>query len=211
MKYKCISQRARFISCEAKIVRSDTIYCGEIIDDARAEIKDNYLTIVPIKVRKEIQASLGLNYLKEDFEEVKEFTGIPIFKYGQKVFNPRINARGKISHTTIDVSGRITYNVDGDNGEHYIFVEEDTITEEGTMYEDKFVWKEENKMELKELNKINLKEAKAQFDIEKANQEIEFAKRKLRELTDRKDTLTREIKVRNDEISKLDEELKVFK
>lgn len=153
MKYKCISQRAKFISYGDRLVVSDTVCCGAIIDDAVLETKCGWFTIRPTKVSRELEACIGLNYLKEDFVEL------------------------------------------------------DTVLDN----EDKFVWKEENKMELKELSKENLKEAKKQFDTEKANEEIEFAKKELRRINDRIDTLNREIKVRQDDLDTLNLQLKVFK
>jgi len=69
----------------------------------------------------------------------------------------------------------------------------------------------EDKMELKELSKDNLKEAMSQYKDEKMNAEVEFAKKKLRELNDKKDLLLREIKAKQDDVDKINEELKVFK
>lgn len=53
--------------------------------------------------------------------------------------------------------------------------------------------KEVENMELKEINKKNLAEAKKQFETERMNEEIEFAKKKLREATDNLNRLDREI------------------
>lgn len=56
---------------------------------------------------------------------------------------------------------------------------------------------EENKMVDIELDKVkttNLKEAKKQFDSERMNAEVEFAKRKLKEATDQVDYFDRQIK-----------------
>jgi hypothetical protein len=67
------------------------------------------------------------------------------------------------------------------------------------------------KMELKDISKKNLGEALKQVQEEKASAEIKYAKEVLRANLDRKDTLTREIKVRQEEIDKIEEAIKLFK
>ncbi len=53
---------------------------------------------------------------------------------------------------------------------------------------------EEKQMELKNINKKNLEEASEQFEEERTNAEVEFAKKTLREASDKLDTLDRDIK-----------------
>jgi len=69
---------------------------------------------------------------------------------------------------------------------------------------------EVNKMELKDMNKVNLREAKKQFEKEKANEEVEFAKHKLRETTDMINELEREIKNKQNIIASLKKEYLSF-
>ncbi len=57
---------------------------------------------------------------------------------------------------------------------------------------------EATNMELKNVKKNNLKEAKKQFDAEKANEEIAFAKQELLRATNEIDRLDREIKQREE-------------
>ena len=66
---------------------------------------------------------------------------------------------------------------------------------------------EEEQMELKNLNKANIKEAKAQFDEENKNDEVEYAKAQLRHATDALDSIDRNIRyfeeqIKNEEASK---------
>ena len=70
---------------------------------------------------------------------------------------------------------------------------------------------EVTKMDINDIDTKNLKEAQKQFDSERANAEVEEAKRFLRTKNDRMDTLKREIKVRTEELKKINDELKVFK
>jgi len=59
--------------------------------------------------------------------------------------------------------------------------------------------KEEFKMELNEIKQENLIEAKKQFEAERKNAEIEFARQKLREAKDKIDEIDRKIKQLHEE------------
>lgn len=81
-------------------------------------------------------------------------------------------------------------------------------------YWDLNAFEEANKMDeikLDECSKANLAEAKKQFEQERNNSEIAYAKQQLRTIQDRIDTLDREISRRQEEKDKLLESLKVFK
>jgi hypothetical protein len=69
----------------------------------------------------------------------------------------------------------------------------------------------EEEMELETIDKKNLKEAKKQFDIEKANAEIEFAKRKLRQLVDTRDELQRKINDLSESKAEIEKQIALFK
>ena len=69
---------------------------------------------------------------------------------------------------------------------------------------------EVNKMELKDCKKENLKEAKKQYEAEKKNAEIEYAKTEMARLTDYINNLDRQIRLLNKERALYIEELKLF-
>ncbi len=70
---------------------------------------------------------------------------------------------------------------------------------------------EENKMEIKDIKPANLAEAKRHVEEQRMNAEIEYAVDKYRDLTNEKDKLEREIKTRNEALTELNKELKLFK
>lgn len=73
-------------------------------------------------------------------------------------------------------------------------VDRHLVNAANNFWEENFPIKGDEKMELKELDKKNLKEAKKQFEEERANAEIEYAKEQLRKATDKSNEYAREIK-----------------
>ena len=69
---------------------------------------------------------------------------------------------------------------------------------------------EEQTMNLETIQKQNLKEAKKQYDEERSNAEITFAKQQLAELTDRKLYLVREMDELQKKLDAVNEQLKLF-
>jgi hypothetical protein len=70
---------------------------------------------------------------------------------------------------------------------------------------------EVKKMELKNIKKTNLKEAKKQYETEKANSEIEYAKQQLRIAEDKIDELDRQIKKLVEDKKPYEDIIKMFK
>jgi len=70
---------------------------------------------------------------------------------------------------------------------------------------------EEKKMELKECNKKNLAEAKKKVEAERMNAEVTFAAGEYGRITDRMDTLNREIKTRQEDLVEYEKQLAPFK
>jgi hypothetical protein len=70
---------------------------------------------------------------------------------------------------------------------------------------------EVKKMELKDIKKTNLKEAKKQYETEKANAEIIFAKQQLRIAEDEIDELDRQIKKLVEDKKPYEDIIKMFK
>ena len=70
---------------------------------------------------------------------------------------------------------------------------------------------EEKKMELKECNKKNLAEAKKKVEAERMNAEVTFAAGEYERITDRMDTLNREIKTRQEDLVEYEKQLAPFK
>lgn len=143
-------------------------------------------------------------------EDVELVDNTPRFKVGDKVFLKNAKRYGQI--VSINTKGTLhLYRVGCYNAEQkctcYSFSIQDNLFPIGN----EFRANEVNKMELKDIKTSNLKEAFKQVQEEKATAEIKYAKEVLRANIDRKDTLLREIKVRQEEIAIIDEALKLFK
>ena len=73
-----------------------------------------------------------------------------------------------------------------------------------------FVTNKNEEIKLDEINKTNLKEAKKQFDEEKSNAEIAFAKKQLLEATNFIDEANRRIKSIKEEMKPYQKIIKQF-
>lgn len=79
------------------------------------------------------------------------------------------------------------------------------------VHEDEFeLVSEVNNVDLKDIKPENLAEAKTQYDTEKKNAEIEYAKQQLRNAVDKRDEIDRKIKALNEERKPFDETIAKF-
>ena len=69
---------------------------------------------------------------------------------------------------------------------------------------------EEKKMELNEVSKESLLEAKKLYDEERKKAEVKYALDRIRELSEERDKLECEVDTRQDKISEINEQLKLF-
>jgi len=124
--------------------------------------------------------------------------------------------------TILDYDGEIKIDCDLTMSWGSIFLNYNKITPESILaldtksksklnYESKEYKTEEKKMELKECNKKNLAEAKKKVEAERMNAEVTFAAGEYERITDRMDTLNREIKTRQEDLVEYEKQLAPFK
>ena len=138
------------------------------------------------------------SYYKNNFELVKR-NSIQQFKIGQRVtlvdsWKEELNGeKGTITRGTY-AGNMVSVLLDCRDESTSCYARRLELIETQDKYELKRETNEVNTMEIKDIKIKNLKEAKAQFEKEQANAEIEYAKKELRTATDKVDELDRYIK-----------------